>query len=162
MSQGAWQDWDDIDYIDYLERYYGMQLTLARTIVKDAMIDDFGALTIAVFNKIASPSVYLQPHFKAHMAKKNNANLKAIPVRDEVTTVEGNKVYSPRGLEKPIPTPQPDKWKPTRTPGTLMCSERDVTDEELADAKANKDGMMWYIPPGDGYRWGLVFKKVKA
>ena len=74
MSQGAWQNWDNKDYTDYLERYYGMQLTLARTIVKDAMIDDFAALTIAVFNKIASPSVYLQPHFKKHMADKNKAS----------------------------------------------------------------------------------------
>ena len=154
MSQGAWQDWDDVDYIDYLERYYGMQFTNAQKILKSAMMEESEALLIAVFNKIASPSVYLQPHFKKHMIDKNKTNP---PIHERQPTPTTN-VPERRSM----PDKDEGRWKLTKTKGTLWMSERDASEEEVMRAMDPNSKDTWYMPPKDGYQFGAVFKKVKA
>lgn len=141
MSE-SWQDWDSAEYMEFLERFYGMQLTLAQKVAKDTLEVDFVATTLAVFDKIAPPAVYLKAEYVKWRKAKGG----------KPTTTKETPFVEP---------PTQDKWKPTKTKGTYRCSERDATDEELAKAKDVKDRSMWYSPPGEGYRWGLVFKKVK-
>lgn len=62
---GDWQKWDDKDYTDFLEWYYGPKLALAQVIA-----GAFGDVAlIAVFNRIASPSVYLENEYEAWKKK---------------------------------------------------------------------------------------------
>jgi hypothetical protein len=141
VSQGAWQNFEDVKYVKYLDRYYKRQLNIAYNVADKVDNDSFLTVAMAVFNKIASPSVYLQPHFKAWLEKQDKD---AIP--------------------EPQPTPKTDiRWKPTNKDpkGKEWCSEKDATEEEMIRALDPNDRDMWYMKPREGYQYGAIFRKVK-
>ena len=64
MSQGAWQDWHDPRFLEFLEKFYGFQLDLARKIAQTSATYNMDVATVAVFEKIAPPAVYLKPYYE--------------------------------------------------------------------------------------------------
>lgn len=69
MSE-SWQDWRDPQFIDFLESFYGMQINTVLRIVANVVNNDAyfkqmsTELTIAVFEKVAPPAVYLKAEYE--------------------------------------------------------------------------------------------------
>lgn len=146
MSEN-WQDWDSEDYLNFLEEFYTMQLNLAIAIT----VQDDDVYTIAVFDKLATPAVYLKAEYAKWKIKKGGKEAKGVLITH------------PRERSKPTkpmsPTPQPERWKQTKTEGTLWMSERDATADELSAARDPNLKNTWYMEPREGYEFGAIFKK---
>lgn len=145
MSENR-QDWDSKDYQAFLEHFYRMQLKIAMRVTKDSMLDDFTALTIAVFDKLATPAVYLKAEYAKWKGKRGD-----------------DKFTDAHSTERPTKSKADtdERWKVSPKNATILwCSERDATEEEMVIA-VSKDSSIWYMKAREGYQYGAIFKKVK-
>ena len=62
----SWQKWSDVRFREFLKEYYGDMIELAKEITKG----ESGSLKVAVFDKIATPAVYLKPFYDAWLKKR--------------------------------------------------------------------------------------------
>jgi hypothetical protein len=137
---GVWMDWDDPVFHIFLEDFYKRLLQTAHSTANEAYPNDFVAYTVAIFDKVAPPAVYLQHEYNKWRESK----------RKEKRATE------------PKPKPEKDdRWQPTnKNPSIEWCKEQDATEEEMIRAMDPNDKSVWYLPPTGNYKYGSIFRRV--
>jgi hypothetical protein len=119
MSE-SWQDWSDPQFHEFLTQFYGNQILFARSVVKNAVpkaVDSFIPLTVAVFEKVAPPAVYLKAEYDRWL-------------HDDTGLVSEAEAKAARETSPP-PTPQPKTKKGIVEAEEVYASEGDWAISEL-------------------------------